>query len=258
MSIGRKIAVATILVISSSLFCLKSQDSIPLIQVIEAVGEIPPASIYKRESLSSNNVDSLTKDFLSDIFSVLSESQAGNDTTLSSVDSQEAFSVFDFITSAYRSKSFYESGGSDGLKSKRRLQMYDGPLPKIDESKFCRPVKGRITSSFGTRPDSDKIHYGVDFAGKKGDTVRVALPGIVTMCAYDKKGYGWYVCVTDSSGLEMRYAHLSKVLVARGDRLQYQAPVGLVGSTGNSTGPHLHFEIRYKGRAVNPIFYILK
>lgn len=251
MIIGKKVALAVIIAISASALYTQSQDSLSIVKVMEAVGEIRSASISAADSLSRGNKnDSLLADYLSELSNIINSGQghAGE---------ADAFSILDFFANAYEESGFYETGSWEGDTPKRRLQIYEGPLPKIDESKLCRPIKGRVTSSFGYRPDSDKIHFGVDLAGKSGDTVTVALPGIVSNCGYDKKGYGWYVCVKDSLGIETRYAHLSKVLVKRGDMLSYKSPVGLVGSTGNSTGPHLHFEIRYQGKAVNPAFFLL-
>ncbi|MDE5554508.1 MAG: M23 family metallopeptidase [Muribaculaceae bacterium] len=218
-------------------------------EVIEAVGKTPPALICAVDSLpQKNKKDSLLVDYLSDLSGIIKSERTKT---------AEVSSIFNFIGNAYEENGFYETGNWEGDTPKRRLQIYEGQLPKIDESKLCRPVKGKVTSSFGYRSDSDKMHFGVDLAGKYGDTVSVAHPGVVCNCGFDKKGYGWYVCVKDTTGLETRYAHLSKVLVKNGDKLAYKAPIGLVGSTGNSTGPHLHFEIRYKGKAVNPAFFLL-
>lgn len=257
MLINKKGTLVIILAVSSSSFYVKSQDSIPLSQIIEAVGKVPSASIPKSDTFSTlNNVDSVFVDYLSELSTII-QSESAKEIHVGNNDMDETFTIFDYLSSAYGENGFYESGSWESSNSKKRLQIYDGPLPNIDESKLCRPVKGKITSSFGYRTDSEKIHFGVDLAGKRGDTVSVALPGVVINCGFDKKGYGLYVCVKDSLGLETRYAHLSKVLVKRGDKLAYKAPVGLIGSTGNSTGPHLHFEIRYKGKSVNPTFFLL-
>ena len=247
----KKVALAVIVAISASALYTKSQDSISIVNVMEAVGEIRSASISATDSLAKGNKnDSLLADYLSDLSNIINSDREHEAEA-------QAFSILDFFANAYEKSGFYDTGSWEEDTPKRRLQIYDGPLPEIDESKLCRPINGRVTSSFGYRPDSDKIHFGVDLAGKSGDTVSVAMPGTVSNCGYDKKGYGWYVCVKDSLGIETRYAHLSKVLVKRGDNLSYKAPVGLVGSTGNSTGPHLHFEIRYHGQAVNPAFFLL-
>lgn len=86
-----------------------------------------------------------------------------------------------------------------------------------------------------------------------GDTVRVALPGIVDKVSYEAHGYGHYVEVVHDNGIVTCYAHLSSSLVKAGDKVDASQPIALSGNTGNSTGPHLHFETRYNGTAINPM-----
>ncbi|MDE6368647.1 MAG: M23 family metallopeptidase, partial [Muribaculaceae bacterium] len=207
MIIDKRVALAAFIAVSVSAAYTQSQDKISKVKVMEAVGEIRSASTSAVDSLrAGNKTDSLLSDYLSDL-SIIIHSELNNGAEA------DVFSIFDFIGNAYDESGFYETGSWEGDSLKRSLKIYEGPLPKIDESKVCRPVKGRVTSSFGYRTDPNKIHYGIDLAGKIGDTVSVAIPGVVLKCGYDKKGYGWYVCVKDSLGIETRYAHLSKVLV---------------------------------------------
>ena len=117
---------------------------------------------------------------------------------------------------------------------------------------FMAPQWGRITSKFGYRPRFGRMHKGIDIAMCVGDTVCVPLPGVVDRISYEAGGYGNYVVVKHEDGLETRYAHLSATLVSPGDRLVAFQPVALSGNTGNSTGPHLHFETRIFGTAVDP------
>lgn len=253
MTTGRKLHLALVLMILSGTLFTISQEQISSDEISEVVGEKPTASLYAIDSVSTDSLaDSLSYDFLTELFSVV-ESEFENQHD--DVAEDEAFSVLDYVTQAYKNSGFYDVGTWEQYSGKRKPQIYDGKLT-IDESKFCRPVKGKVTSSFGYRNDAGNVHLGVDMAGRRGDTVRVALPGKVMRCRFDKKGYGWYVCVVDSSGVETRYAHLSKVLVKRGDIMKGGEAVGLVGTTGNSTGPHLHFEMRYRGKVVNPMFYL--
>lgn len=172
---------------------------------------------------------------------------------IESVDSvSEAISVLNFISKLEKIE--------DVALIERNRQpvnrLYSGKLPNIDKKKFHRPVKGSICSAFGPNPNRKTVHYGVDLKGEKGDTVRAALPGVVKSCKNDPKGYGLYVCIVDSLGIETRYAHLLKILVKKGQRIAVAAPIGLVGSTGNSTGPHLHFEMRYKDRLLDPSLFL--
>lgn len=106
------------------------------------------------------------------------------------------------------------------------------------------------TSRFG--PRRGRYHYGIDLRVNVGDTIRSAFAGIVRMVQVDRRGYGKYVLVRHFNGLETLYGHLSRQLVAIGQYIDAGHPVGLGGSTGRSTGPHLHFEVRYEGNPVDP------
>ncbi|MDE6717800.1 MAG: peptidoglycan DD-metalloendopeptidase family protein [Muribaculaceae bacterium] len=114
------------------------------------------------------------------------------------------------------------------------------------------PVAGIITSRFGYRPAFRRMHKGVDIALQVGDTVVAALDGTVERVSNDPHGYGVFVCLRHSDGMETRYAHLSRALVVPGMRVMAGEPLALGGNTGNSTGPHLHFETRVQGTAVDP------
>lgn len=120
-----------------------------------------------------------------------------------------------------------------------------------------RPTRGEtdITSPFGMRVDPFvrqlALHTGVDFRGEPGDAVRAAAAGKVTQ-AERNGGYGLMVEVDHGSGIVTRYAHLSSTSVAAGDNVASGTVVGRVGSTGRSTGPHLHYEVRVNGEPVDP------
>ncbi|MHC1780910.1 MAG: peptidoglycan DD-metalloendopeptidase family protein [Bacteroidales bacterium] len=120
---------------------------------------------------------------------------------------------------------------------------------KIDLSGYCPPSVKYVTSNFGFR--KWRFHYGIDLKVHKGDTVLNAFDGVVRITKR-ARDYGYYVLVRHSNGLETLYAHLSKITVRPGDTLKSGVPVGLGGSTGRSTGYHLHFEIRYLGNPINP------
>ncbi|MCQ2574926.1 MAG: peptidoglycan DD-metalloendopeptidase family protein [Alphaproteobacteria bacterium] len=118
------------------------------------------------------------------------------------------------------------------------------------------PVKNmRISSDFGTRTDpfthKTKKHKGIDFAGKIGTELYAVAPGRV-IAVGDRAGYGMTVEIDHGLGFTTLYAHLSKAMVVRGDWIKPGVVVGLAGSSGRSTGPHLHYEIRYKGVQFNP------
>lgn len=121
---------------------------------------------------------------------------------------------------------------------------------KIDLSTFCLPVKGHITSHFG--PRRYRYHYGTDIKLNTGDTIISSFSGKIRIIDYDRRGYGNYVVIRHDNGLETVYAHLSEVLVSLDQQIGAGEPIALGGSTGRSTGPHLHYEIRFLGNAMNP------
>jgi murein DD-endopeptidase MepM/ murein hydrolase activator NlpD len=117
--------------------------------------------------------------------------------------------------------------------------------------KWTVPIsKGHITSPFGLR--RWRWHYGSDLRLTTGDSVKVAFDGIVRVASYDRYGYGHYILVRHYNGLETLYGHFKKRLVKVGDEVKSGDIIGLGGSTGRSSGPHLHFEVRYEGNAIDP------
>lgn len=122
------------------------------------------------------------------------------------------------------------------------------------------PVQGSwISSGFGVRMDPftghRAMHEGVDIAARFGGPIYAASDGVVNWAA-DKVGYGLVVEVTHESGLITRYAHTSEILVKEGDRVNKGQEIARVGTTGRSTGPHLHFEVIRDGQPVNPSRYL--
>jgi murein DD-endopeptidase MepM/ murein hydrolase activator NlpD len=123
-----------------------------------------------------------------------------------------------------------------------------------------RPVaEGWISSYFGRRADPftgySAVHKGVDFAGAEGTKVSSVAAGLVTF-AGERAGYGQMVEINHGNGLATRYAHNEKLLVKQGDMVRKGQEVSLMGSTGHSTGPHLHFEVLKNGNQVDPTRFI--
>lgn len=114
----------------------------------------------------------------------------------------------------------------------------------------------RLTSEFGPRSDPFsgrwRQHNGIDLASEQGTQVRPLLPGKVVFSGW-RNGYGNTVVVRHADGLETLYGHHAENLVGKGDEVSQKTALGLVGSTGRATGPHLHFEVRRNGEAVNPL-----
>jgi murein DD-endopeptidase MepM/ murein hydrolase activator NlpD len=115
------------------------------------------------------------------------------------------------------------------------------------------PVTGTLTSPFGFR--WGRMHEGIDISVPEGTPIRAAKPGNVILAAYTG-GYGNYTCVDHGGGLSSCYAHQSSYAVSPGDSVAQGAVIGYSGNTGSSTGPHLHFEIRVNGSAVDPLGYL--
>jgi murein DD-endopeptidase MepM/ murein hydrolase activator NlpD len=114
----------------------------------------------------------------------------------------------------------------------------------------------RLTSGFGERwhplRGGYRFHSGVDLAAPAGSPLAVTSDGVVTIAGYSG-GYGLMVAVDHGGGIETRYGHLSGLKVAVGQAVKAGQTIGYVGSTGESTGPHVHYEVRVNGRAVNPL-----
>ena len=124
---------------------------------------------------------------------------------------------------------------------------------KIDLTGFSMPTPSRtITSRYGYRASFRRNHYGLDIKVYTGDTIYAAFDGKVRIVSYDRGGYGYYIVMRHPNGLETVYGHLSKQLVSEDDVIRSGEPIGLGGSTGRSTGAHLHFETRFLGEPINP------
>ena len=117
------------------------------------------------------------------------------------------------------------------------------------ESPYSHPCKGEVTSGFGYR--RSRYHYGTDINLETGDTVVAAFDGKVRISKMNKS-YGNLVVIRHNNGLETYYAHLSKLLVEPGQEIVAGQTIGLGGNTGRSYGSHLHFEVRYKGKPIDP------
>ncbi|HEX9955013.1 MAG TPA: M23 family metallopeptidase [Allosphingosinicella sp.] len=122
----------------------------------------------------------------------------------------------------------------------------------------AEPVKGvAFTSSYGVRSDPFRgtraMHAGIDLAGPIGTPIYATADGVVGRSEYNSGGYGNLVELNHGRGIQTRYGHLSRSMVSAGQRVKRGDVIGLMGSTGRSTGSHLHYEVRIDGKAVNPV-----
>lgn len=122
------------------------------------------------------------------------------------------------------------------------------------EGAFIWPVEGVLTSRFGIR--RGRRHDGIDIAAPEGTPIRAAADGQVLYAGNQQTGYGNLVILRHAGDMITVYAHNQRNLVAESDRVEQGQTIGLVGSTGRSTGPHLHFEIRKRTKPRNPLFFL--
>ncbi len=135
------------------------------------------------------------------------------------------------------------------------IKMPDTVILKLigNECGFHPPAIGDITSNFGFRRwgRRAKFHFGVDLRMDVGDPVYASFEGVIRI-AKKSADYGYMVLIRHNNGLETLYAHFSQLLTYSGQYVKAGDIIGLAGSTGRSTGPHLHFEIRFKGEKIDP------
>ena len=138
----------------------------------------------------------------------------------------------------------------DGVVGRATIRALLKPIPRSPFT-FSRPVPAAIGDRFG--PRGDRFHTGLDFTAGHGARVRAARRGRVVFAGWDSGGYGYLVVIGHGRRVRTWYAHLARIGVARGERVDRGEPIGRVGSTGHSTGPHLHWEVRWRGAALDPL-----
>lgn len=152
----------------------------------------------------------------------------------------------------------------DHLRANRLLEQMDQlNMYRIaaEKAPFAMPVRStfRFTSGFGYRRDPKtggrRMHNGTDFAGAHGTNIYATADGVVTHAGWDS-GYGRTVRIKHAFGIETVYAHNSNIVVSKGQRVSRGQHIADMGSTGRSTGTHLHYEVRVGGKPINPMIYI--
>jgi len=166
-----------------------------------------------------------------------------------------------------------EENGNEVSRRVLEKRMLQAPVPKIVATggdielasrggdyhggRLMWPASGPITSPFGWRTifGHREFHTGIDIGAGYGQGVVAAAPGVVTFTGWES-GYGYMVVVGHGDGLSTAYAHLSRILVRTGQSVGAGSELGLVGETGDATGPHVHFEVRVDGTPVNPMNFL--
>jgi murein DD-endopeptidase MepM/ murein hydrolase activator NlpD len=143
----------------------------------------------------------------------------------------------------------YQISSSSGKSNTQNL----APGPISFSGNFLRPVQGPVTSPFGQR--WGVLHAGIDIAAGIGTPIIAAGSGTVTRAGWNN-GFGNYVSIDHGGGYSTAYGHLNSISVRSGQSVSSGQTIGTVGSTGDSTGPHLHFEVRVNGIPKDPLEYI--
>jgi murein DD-endopeptidase MepM/ murein hydrolase activator NlpD len=139
---------------------------------------------------------------------------------------------------------------ADGVAGPATFRSLSRHRPKVPFA-LLRPVNAPVGDRFG--PRGNRFHAGLDLPAHYGARVRAAHAGRVTHAGWDSGGYGYLVVIRHGHHVRTFYAHLSRISVHRGERVRAGRRVGRVGASGEATGPHLHFEVRRRGAAVDPL-----
>jgi peptidase M23-like protein/putative peptidoglycan binding protein len=139
---------------------------------------------------------------------------------------------------------------ADGVAGLSTIRALRSPIPR-SPIWLVHPVSWRIGDRFG--PRGNRFHTGLDYPAPSGTPVGAAARGQVTSAGWDPSGYGNLVVIEHPQGVRSMYAHLSRIDVGRGQSVVAGARIGRVGATGFATGPHLHFELRLRGAAIDPL-----
>jgi peptidoglycan hydrolase-like protein with peptidoglycan-binding domain len=151
---------------------------------------------------------------------------------------------------ALRSFQRWARVGADGVAGPATYAALRSARPRSPVT-LARPVNAPVTDRFG--PRGNRFHTGIDFPAGYGAPVRAARHGRVVRAGWDSGGYGYLVVLAHGGGVRTWYAHLATMTVRVGRRVATGTRIGRVGASGSATGPHLHFEVRVRGAAVNPL-----
>lgn len=196
------------------------------------------------------------------------------------IDLNKALTSFATIDSGiYRINSFLRERGLEELKVDNMggvgadfdithinefAEFYQNQILGLESVLYSMPIgkpfDGEITSGYGYRRNpftgrGVEFHSGIDFRGRLGDSVKTTGSGVVVFAGYNG-GYGKCVVIEHEKNLQTMYGHLSKISVKEGEQVNSGQLIGLIGNTGRSTGPHVHYEIIVNGKGINPEKYI--
>ena len=248
---GKEIAFVDIETLPEYKLCLLKKGIEPNEEEIFNIVVDTGIAYYKYYAILENNVEKKyvkTYEEAESVVSGLQEKDSMNKDNISYLLKYETelkeFAVAeDIVNELYKQKPV--------VKTNQKINT----MKTVDYSKtpisiaLIEPIQGTITSRFGSR--SRGIHTGLDVATSLGTPVKAAASGVVTYAGY-KGSYGYLVVIDHGDGVQTYYAHCSKLYVNAGDSVSQGQVISAVGNTGNSTGPHLHIEVRVNGVAKNP------
>jgi murein DD-endopeptidase MepM/ murein hydrolase activator NlpD len=150
-------------------------------------------------------------------------------------------------------ESSYEELMEVALEKNKQIEHYPAISP-LKRDKYIW-----LSSYYGVRQDPfthrRKLHKGLDFVGPRNTNIFSTANGIVTLAKHSRRGYGNEIVIDHGYGYSTRYAHLNQILVTEGQKIERGELIGFMGNTGRSTGTHLHYEVRFQNRPVNPLYF---
>lgn len=201
-----------------------------------------------------------SKDEAEEIINELKEKKSRNidDIAYTQIHSTELkdFSETDTVVSKLYEKPVVVATSGYSTYSGKKIVSTAKPSSAVLGIGLIKPVSGTITSRFGLR--SSGTHKGLDIAAPTGTTVAASASGTVIFSGWDTYGLGYCVRISHGNGVVTVYGHCSKLYVTKGETVSQGQAIAAVGSTGNSTGSHLHLEIRVNGTPQNPQLYLYK
>lgn len=215
---------------------------------------------HSQEDLIQRVTDQASNE-IADIESILTTAGLDPDKMLTHLDEDTSASGGPFIAAVTKDGESPDEAENASLDYvDQHLSRWQG-LQQIRQSlPLAQPLDYYyISSRYGKRRDPVNnrwaVHYGLDMAASKKSPVYVTAPGTVTFSGW-KGNYGRFIIIDHGNGIETRYGHLHKALIKKGDHVDFRTQIGLVGSTGRSTGAHLHYEVRVNGKNVDPYKFI--
>jgi murein DD-endopeptidase MepM/ murein hydrolase activator NlpD len=223
--------------------------------------EIKMAHLSQSQEELIKRVSDQASEEIADIEKIMTIAGLDPDKMLNNIDQDTTASGGPFIAAAAKEGDTTPAPEEIQLNAiDRHLARWQGLQQLKQSMPLAQPLDYYyISSRYGKRRDPVNkrwaVHYGLDMAASKKSPVYVTAPGKVTFSGW-KGNYGRFIMVDHGNGIETRYGHLHKTLVKKGDTVDFRTKIGLVGSTGRSTGAHLHYEVRVNGKNVDPFKFI--